>query len=107
MLARSLFRAATTLAQQGGVEELALRTAAPLVAEPRTSSDLAQTPPPQPRRSFYKRQLPRDLIPFASPEGKRIFRDALEDGSVESFFPLVQHFQTQSEPGASRRTTPL
>ena len=33
-------------------------------------------------------------------QGKRIFRDALEDGSVESFFPLVQHFQTQSEPAS-------
>ena len=33
-------------------------------------------------------------------QGKRIFRDALDDGSVESFFPLVQHFQTQSEPAS-------
>jgi hypothetical protein len=33
-------------------------------------------------------------------QGKRIFRDALDDGSVDSFFPLVQHFQTQSEPAS-------
>jgi len=51
-------------------------------------------------KSFYKRPLPRDLIPFASAEGKRIFASALEDGSVEGFFPLVQHFQTQSEPAS-------
>ena len=33
-------------------------------------------------------------------QGKRIFRAALDDGSVEGFFPLVQHFQTQSEPAS-------
>ena len=33
-------------------------------------------------------------------QGKRIFRAALDDGSLEGFFPLVQHFQTQSEPAS-------
>ena len=81
--------------------------------------------PAAPSRSFYKRQLPRDLVAFSSAEarhaahavrravlsqpqpyargaaqGKRIFRAALDDGSLEGFFPLVQHFQTQSEPAS-------
>jgi glutathione gamma-glutamylcysteinyltransferase len=43
---------------------------------------------------------PALLAHLRRPQGKRIFRAALDDGSVEGFFPLVQHFQTQSEPAS-------
>ena len=96
-------RCLSTLARESAVSDAAAASVAltsPLVLpSPHAAAELAAAPAAV-RRSFYKRALPRDLVPFASPEGKRIFRDALEDGSVESFFPLVQHFQTQSEPAS-------
>lgn len=33
-------------------------------------------------------------------QGRHIFKAALDDGSAESFFPLVQHFTTQNEPAS-------
>ncbi|KAI5791644.1 Phytochelatin synthase-domain-containing protein [Peziza echinospora] len=50
--------------------------------------------------SFYMRELPAsaDLIPYDSVEGKKIFRNALEEGGLEAFFPLSQQFLTQEEP---------
>ena len=97
-------RGLSTLAQESsasGAASVSAAAHAPPLAPPSplAAAELAAAPAAV-RRSFYKRALPRDLVPFASPEGKRIFRDALEDGSVESFFPLVQHFQTQSEPAS-------
>lgn len=47
---------------------------------------------------FYGRTLPSTLIPFSSPKGKQLFREALEAGTMESFFPLSEQFVTQSEP---------
>ncbi|XP_074582111.1 glutathione gamma-glutamylcysteinyltransferase 1-like isoform X2 [Curcuma longa] len=49
--------------------------------------------------SFYRRVLPSPpAIEFPSPEGKRLFCEALQDGTMEGFFKLISHFQTQSEP---------
>ena len=48
--------------------------------------------------SFHKRPLPDRLVPFASKAGKAIFREALDFGGMESFFPLSEHFVTQSDP---------
>lgn len=50
------------------------------------------------RQSFHKRELPSDLISLSSHEGKKLFREALENGGMESFFPLSEQFITQSEP---------
>lgn len=107
-----------SMAQQS---TLAAAQSAPHAVAPEAT---AAPPPAAALRSFYKRQLPRDLVAFSSAEardaarrqlpgaaltlqpyalaaqGKRIFRAALDDGSVEGFFPLVQHFQTQSEPAS-------
>ncbi|KAF8460252.1 Phytochelatin synthase-domain-containing protein [Kalaharituber pfeilii] len=51
-------------------------------------------------QSFYMRVLPAsvDLIPYDSKEGKQIFKDALDEGGLEAFFPLSQQFLTQEEP---------
>lgn len=47
---------------------------------------------------FYRRPLPSPSVPFASDEGKRLFKSALAAGHAESFFPLSAHFLTQSDP---------
>mmetsp|Transcript_42030 Transcript_42030/g.164632 ORF Transcript_42030/g.164632 Transcript_42030/m.164632 type:complete len:104 (+) Transcript_42030:200-511(+) len=49
-------------------------------------------------KSFYRRPLPSSLVAFSSAEGRRRFNEAVCDGTAESFFPLVEQFQTQSEP---------
>jgi glutathione gamma-glutamylcysteinyltransferase len=48
--------------------------------------------------TFYQRQLPTNLVRFSSSEGKRYFREAMDDGRAEGFFPLTGNFTTQSEP---------
>ncbi|KAG6535931.1 glutathione gamma-glutamylcysteinyltransferase 1-like [Zingiber officinale] len=48
---------------------------------------------------LYRRILPSPpAIEFASSEGKRLFFEALQNGTMEGFFKLISHFQTQSEP---------
>ncbi|PIM98833.1 Glutathione gamma-glutamylcysteinyltransferase [Handroanthus impetiginosus] len=37
-------------------------------------------------------------IDFSSPEGKKLFTEALHDGNMEGFFKLISSFNTQSEP---------
>ncbi|KAL0732292.1 hypothetical protein Bca4012_008501 [Brassica carinata] len=49
--------------------------------------------------SLYRRFLPTPpAIDFASVEGKKIFNEALQKGTMEGFFRLISYFQTQSEP---------
>ncbi len=48
--------------------------------------------------SFYRRPLPDGQVPFSSDEGRRLFREALEAGTLESFFGLAEQFHTQAEP---------
>lgn len=47
---------------------------------------------------FYRRPLPEALIPFASDVGRRIFREALDEGGLEGWFALAEQFHTQSDP---------
>lgn len=47
---------------------------------------------------FYRRPLPDALVPFASDEGRRIFREALDAGGLEGWFALAEQFHTQSDP---------
>lgn len=48
---------------------------------------------------FYKRTLSSPpAIEFSSYEGKKLFSEALHDGTMEGYFKLGSHFQTQSEP---------
>ena len=53
--------------------------------------------------SFYMRELPSSasLIPYDSAEGKKIFKQALDEGGLEAFFPLSQQFLTQEEPACA------
>ena len=50
------------------------------------------------KNSYHKRTLPSSLIALSSKEGKQLFREALQSGGMESFFPLSEQFVTQSEP---------
>lgn len=38
------------------------------------------------------------LVPFASAQGKKMFREALSAGNMHSYFPLADQFNTQAEP---------
>lgn len=45
------------------------------------------------------RELPKEnLIGYDTVEGKRLFKQALLEGGLESFFPLSQQFLTASSP---------
>lgn len=48
--------------------------------------------------SLYRRPLPADLIPFASPQGRALFREALAGGTMEGYFALAEQFHTQADP---------
>jgi glutathione gamma-glutamylcysteinyltransferase len=48
--------------------------------------------------SVYRRPLPPAHIPFSSARGRALFREALDAGTLESFFPLIEQFHTQSDP---------
>lgn len=48
--------------------------------------------------SFHKRPLPPNLIALSSKRGKQLFREAFDDGTLESYFSLAEQFITQSEP---------
>ncbi|XP_027353392.1 glutathione gamma-glutamylcysteinyltransferase 2-like isoform X3 [Abrus precatorius] len=48
---------------------------------------------------LYRRALPSPpAVDFASPEGKKIFVEALGQGTMEGFFKLISNYKTQSEP---------
>jgi len=63
-----------------------------VISTSRSSSTTTKVP------SFHKRQLPVTLTAMASPAGKQLFREALGEGGLESYFPLAEQFVTQSEP---------
>lgn len=50
------------------------------------------------QNSFYRRPLPESLIAFSSTEGRKLFREALEQGYMEGYFALAEQFVSQSEP---------
>lgn len=58
----------------------------------------SSTPPPPPRKSMYRRTLPSPAIAFASEEGRRIFKEAMQEGTMECFFRIGEAFHTQDEP---------
>ncbi|CAA3020481.1 Glutathione gamma-glutamylcysteinyltransferase 1 [Olea europaea subsp. europaea] len=48
---------------------------------------------------LYRRVLPSPpAIDLASSEGKKLFIEAIHNGTMEVFFKLISYFQTQSEP---------
>eukprot|EP00761_Pharyngomonas_kirbyi_P002438 gb/GECH01002442.1/.p1 GENE.gb/GECH01002442.1/~~gb/GECH01002442.1/.p1 ORF type:complete len:117 (+),score=22.58 gb/GECH01002442.1/:1-351(+) len=51
--------------------------------------------------SFYRRPLPSHLVSFSSYSGRKVFREALENGFMEQYFPLAEQYHTQSEPACT------
>lgn len=48
--------------------------------------------------TFYRRELPQNLVSFTSPEGKILFKESLLEGYSNNYFSLVGNFTSQSEP---------
>lgn len=48
--------------------------------------------------TLYRRPLPLDAIAFSSPEGRRLFGEALASGGLDGYFPLAEQFHTQADP---------
>ncbi|KAF4044723.1 Pleckstrin homology domain-containing proteinytochelatin [Phytophthora infestans] len=50
--------------------------------------------------SFHRRHLPQDCIAFSSPEGRKLFTDAINSSTnyMQIYFPLAEQFITQAEP---------
>src|SRR5687768_4068154 len=48
--------------------------------------------------TLYRRPLPAETVAFASPEGRRLFREALADDGLDGYFPLAEQFHTQADP---------
>jgi glutathione gamma-glutamylcysteinyltransferase len=49
-------------------------------------------------RTLYRRPLPADAIAFSSPDGRRVFAEALAAGGLDGYFPLAEQFHTQADP---------
>ena len=68
-----------------------------------------KVPPPAPPapsiHSVYMRKLPPSLIQLNSSYGKQIFSEALKEGNMECFFPLMDQFTTQYKPSTCGTTT--
>ena len=48
--------------------------------------------------SLHRRPLPTSCLAFSSEAGRQLFRESLESGHLEAFFPLIEQFHTQSDP---------
>lgn len=49
-------------------------------------------------QTLYRRPLPAEAIEFSSPEGRRIFAEALAASELDGYFRLAEQFHTQSDP---------
>lgn len=47
---------------------------------------------------LYRRPLPDTLISFSSSLGRTLFQEALAEGHLNNYFPLVEQFTTQADP---------
>ncbi|KAJ2333607.1 hypothetical protein GGI00_002251 [Coemansia sp. RSA 2681] len=48
--------------------------------------------------SYYRRELPVDLVSFTSAAGRKLFKESLNEGYAEGYFNLAGNFTVQSEP---------
>lgn len=48
--------------------------------------------------TFFRRRLSDAVTHFNSPQGRKLFAEALSDGTMELYFPLSEQFTTQAEP---------
>eukprot|EP00903_Cladosiphon_okamuranus_P008074 g7788.t1 len=62
-----------------------------------TSTSSTSTSMPK-NKTFYRRTLKPPSVAFSSSEGRKLFREALFEGTMESYFRLAEQFRTQDEP---------
>eukprot|EP01032_Pedospumella_encystans_P007655 gene7655-9160_t len=48
--------------------------------------------------TFHRRELKSPSVSFSSPEGRDIFKAALNEGHLEGYFHLAEHYITQGHP---------
>lgn len=48
--------------------------------------------------TFHRRLLPNPAIAFGSSEGKKLFAEALQEGNLNGYFQIADHFSTQAHP---------
>lgn len=65
---------------------------------PNVSISSIPLPPPSPTKTFYRRELPSDLVSFTSAAGRKLFKESLNEGFAEGYFNLAGNFTVQSEP---------
>ena len=49
-------------------------------------------------QTLYRRPLPSHAMAFSSPDGRRVFAEALVTEGLNGYFPLAEQFHTQSDP---------
>ncbi|KAJ2494018.1 hypothetical protein IWW37_000096 [Coemansia sp. RSA 2050] len=63
-----------------------------------TASSAVAVADTQTALSYYRRELPADLVSFTSAAGRRLFKESLNEGYAEGYFNLAGNFTVQSEP---------
>lgn len=48
--------------------------------------------------SFFRRQLPENLVSFSSVEGRQLFKQALQGNYMNCYFSIADQYSTQQEP---------
>ncbi|KAG9406011.1 hypothetical protein AC1031_003935 [Aphanomyces cochlioides] len=56
-------------------------------------------------KSFHQRPLPSTCVAFSSPEGRKLFQEAILGRFMATYFPLAEQFTTQTEPSFCGLTT--
>lgn len=54
--------------------------------------------PSTPTITYHRRVLPDCLTALSSSKGRQMFKESLDNGTMECYFPLSEQFITQSEP---------
>ncbi|KAJ1902312.1 hypothetical protein LPJ66_000072 [Kickxella alabastrina] len=69
-------------------------------ADATSTSNLAATisAPVKETTSYYRRTLPENLVSFTSSDGRKLFKESLNEGYAEGYFNLAGNFTVQSEP---------
>eukprot|EP00878_Enallax_costatus_P016815 GHUV01017648.1.p1 GENE.GHUV01017648.1~~GHUV01017648.1.p1 ORF type:complete len:331 (+),score=67.21 GHUV01017648.1:896-1888(+) len=72
----------------------------PAAAQKQSRTALVPYSPPQGvKKTFYKRKLPcPPATEFSSSEGRLLFAEALQQGTMNGFFKLIEQYSTQDEP---------
>ncbi|KAJ2687720.1 hypothetical protein IWW39_002727 [Coemansia spiralis] len=77
------------------VRSMSSTASLPVADSPAASTPVAEAPT---ALSYYRRELPADLVSFTSAAGRKLFKESLNEGYAEGYFNLAGNFTVQSEP---------